>query len=310
MERTGSLLSSGARITEMPVAAPRWNPTMCAPSSCPSSLANWINCTNCHSVWEAFQESANQRHYLVMHGTGLGTFHHLITHRMYIGNDGQSTTSGLMYLDLEQQTHDWVRRFIANLVEALSDDNSSGQLRHSWSTASTSSSTIPPVDNNAHMQLEFDMLNQIQHAPAINEEAVAVPQTDRDQAPHQPIIQQAVENSQDDDIFDGTSWHGLNPPTMDSSNLSVQDGESSAAEYRSLLAEQLKKLSSMSMADVINLLHLSKEDAAKQLKISPSSLQRLCRKNDAGRWPSRKINALTSQIEKLEQAAMRNVGTT
>ncbi|TVU32357.1 hypothetical protein EJB05_24082 [Eragrostis curvula] len=154
------------------------------------------------------------------------------------------------------------------------------------------------------------MLKQILYGPATNDEAVAVPQTDPDQAPHQPIIQQAVENSHDDDIFDGTSWHGLNPPTMDSSNLCVQDGESSAAEYPSLLTEQRKRLASMSMANVINLLHLSKEEAAKQLNISASSLQRLFRKNNAGRWPGRRINALTSQIEKLEQAALSNVGTT
>ncbi|TVU03931.1 hypothetical protein EJB05_50514 [Eragrostis curvula] len=272
-----------------------------------------VDCTNCDTVWEALQESANHRHHLVLHGNGLGTFYHLITDRMYIGDGVQSTTSQQMYLDLEQRPFDWVRRFIANLVEALSDD-SSGQLKHSWTTSwsadSTRSSITPPVENAAHRQLELDMLKKILHAPATNEEAVAVPQTDPDQAPHQPIIQQAVENSHDDDIFDGTSWHGLNPPTTDSSNLSVQDGESSAAEYPSLLAEQRKRLSNMSMADVIKLLHLSKEDAAKQLKISATSLQRLCRKNDAGRWPGRSINALSSKIKKLEQAALRNVGTT
>ncbi|TVT98202.1 hypothetical protein EJB05_56521, partial [Eragrostis curvula] len=274
-----------------------------------------VDCTNCDTVWEALQESANHRHHLVVHGNGIGTFHHLITDRLYIGDDGQSTRNEQMYLDLEQRTFDWVRRFIANLVEALSD-NSSGQLKHSWITScaadSPSSSTTPPVNNAAHGQLELDMLKQILHAPATNDEAVAVPQTDRDQAPHQPTIQQAVENSQDDDIyiFDGTSWHGLNPPTTDSSNLTVQDGEYSAAAYPSLLAEQRKRLSSMSMADVIKLLHLSREDAAKQLKISASSLQRLCRKNDAGRWPGRNINALSSKIKKLEQAALRNVGTT
>ncbi|KAK3156708.1 hypothetical protein QOZ80_2AG0110770 [Eleusine coracana subsp. coracana] len=270
-----------------------------------------LDCTNCHTVRELLHESANHKLYLILHGgADHGTFHHLITYRTNIGADGQTTTNEHMYLDLYQHRDSWVQSFIAKCVEALGNDNS-GQLIDSWSTLGAAAcsinnnSTFPVVNNDAHAALELDMLKKILSTSLTNDEAPPP------NGPLQEITPQELENSQEGQTLNTPDWHELNLPILDSSNLSVvQDGgPSSPAECLSLLGEQRKRISSMTMADTLNLLHMSREDAAKHLRISSSSLKRLWNKNGTHRWPGRRINSLNKKIKKLEDAARKNGGT-
>nr|CAB3449756.1 unnamed protein product [Digitaria exilis] len=57
-------------------------------------------------------------------------------------------------------------------------------------------------------------------------------------------------------------------------------------------------------------MYMNREDAAKELNISSTSLKRLCRMNNTNCWPARKIIAINNKIKKLEEAALRNVGPT
>jgi hypothetical protein len=45
----------------------------------------------------------------------------------------------------------------------------------------------------------------------------------------------------------------------------------------------------MTMADAMELFHLSRKDAANHLNISSSSLKRLCNRNGGHRWPARRV---------------------
>ncbi|KAJ1253493.1 hypothetical protein BS78_K249000 [Paspalum vaginatum] len=74
-------------------------------------------------------------------------------------------------------------------------------------------------------------------------------------------------------------------------------------------SQQRQRIAQTTMQDIMSCMHMSSEDAAKQLKISTTSLKRLCRKNNTDRWPARTINSLENKIKKLEQAAQKNVGT-
>jgi hypothetical protein len=91
------------------------------------------------------------------------------------------------------------------------------------------------------------------------------------------------------------------------------------------------------MEDVLNRMHMTRKDAAKELNISATSLKRLCRKNNTNRWPGRKVRyifekfsylcvcvcvfkchsfgccsvqiiSINNKIKKLEEAARKNVG--
>lgn len=63
--------------------------------------------------------------------------------------------------------------FIANCAEVLRNDTS-GQLKDSWSTSGTAASrntvttTLPAVNNDAHMELEIDMLKKILSTASTN----------------------------------------------------------------------------------------------------------------------------------------------
>lgn len=91
---------------------------------------------------------------------------------------------------------------------------------------------------------------------------------------------------------DAPGGHELNLPILDSYNndlyVQVEKGPSSAAECHPSLAERRKRIAGMSMADAINLMHMTRGDAAKLLNISCSSLKRLCKRNGL-RWPGRKV---------------------
>ncbi|KAK3152842.1 hypothetical protein QOZ80_2BG0164260 [Eleusine coracana subsp. coracana] len=243
-----------------------------------------LDCTKCHTVRELVHESANHKLHLILHGgADHGTFHHLITYRVNIGADGQTTTNEHMYLNLHQHTDSWVQSFIAKCVETLGNDNS-GQLIDSWSTlgaaaCSDNNSTFPVVKNDAHAALELDMLKKILSTSLTNDEAPSP------NGPLQEITPQELENSQEGQTLNIPDWHELNLPKLDSSNISVvQDGgPGSPAQCLSQLGEQRKRISNMTMADTLNLLHMSREDAAKHLKISSSSLKRLWNKNGTHR---------------------------
>jgi hypothetical protein len=64
-----------------------------------------------------------------------------------------------------------VQSFIDNCVQALEND-SSGQLKDSWSEFSAAactnniSATFPSMNNTAHMELEIDMLKKILSTPS------------------------------------------------------------------------------------------------------------------------------------------------
>ncbi|XP_066351463.1 uncharacterized protein [Miscanthus floridulus] len=266
-----------------------------------------LDCSKCRSVREVLHESANHKLYFVVHvGDPAGTFQHAIIDRAYINASGQTILNELMYVDLRERTHGCVRNFIANSVEMLKNDTS-GQLTDSCSTSQ--------ANNAMHIQLEIDMLKEILSAPSSNTEAVGLSQSGP-KGPHQTVTRadENTNNADDTVLINAANWPVFSPAILESSEVSVQHGmswssDASATGYESLLAKQRRTISQLTMKDIANLMHMSKKDAAKEMNISVTSLKRLCRKNNTDRWPARKINSLDSQIKKLEQAALRNVGT-
>ncbi|WVZ96878.1 hypothetical protein U9M48_042460 [Paspalum notatum var. saurae] len=273
-----------------------------------------LDCSKCRSVREVLHESANHKLYFIVHVAESGTFQHAIIDRLYIDADGQSILNELMYHDLSQHTYEWVHNFIANSVVVLENDTS-GQLKDSCPTFCTNTSTSP-ANTDTHKDLEMDMLKQLFSASAANStEAAGVPQSVVCPESPQPPVTQAEENITNgnaDGMLNAANWPGLvSPAVLESSQVSVQDGVSSASATgtESLQAKQRQRIAQMTMQDIMSCIHMSREDAAKQLNISTTSLKRLCRKNNTDRWPARMINSLENKIKKLEQAARKNAGT-
>nr|CAB3449697.1 unnamed protein product [Digitaria exilis] len=260
-----------------------------------------LDCSNCRSVRDVLHESANNRLYFDVHIADPGTFQHAIFDRTYVDTDGQTVLNELVYLDLRQRMPEWVQNFIHNNVEMLKNDTS-GQLKDSLNTINT-----PAANNNdAHKELELAMLKQI-FSTAANTEAVAP-----EFAPGPSQLATARNINADGILFDA-GRPGLSPAILESCQVSVQDGASSASDtdYSLLANKQRNRISQLSMEDIIRLMHMNREDAAKELNISSTSLKRLCRKNNTSRWPARKqIIVINNKIKKLEEAALRNVGTT
>ncbi|CAN6244127.1 unnamed protein product [Urochloa humidicola] len=263
-----------------------------------------LDCSNCRSVREMLHESANHKVHFIVHVSDPQTFQHAIFDRTYIdATNGQTILNEMVYLDLRQRTPEWVQNFIANSVEMLKNDTS-GQLKD----CSTSS------DNyyDPHRELEMDMLTKIFSSLTAPTEAVApqfVPE-----AP-QPATR-ADENTNADEyiLFDDAAnmpWAGLSPAILESYQVPVQEGESSASVTdNNPLAKQRTRISDVDMEEILKCIHMSKKDAAKELNISSTSLKRLCRRYNTHRWPARKIISINNKIKKLEQAAQRNVGMT
>nr|TKW38786.1 hypothetical protein SEVIR_1G138400v2 [Setaria viridis] len=271
-----------------------------------------LDCSNCRSVREMLHEGANHKLHFDVHVVELGTFQHAIFDRTYIDANGETILNEKVYFDLRQRTHEWVQNFIDNRVEMLKNDTS-GQLKDSCSTFSAAVCTnisMPANNDDAHRELEMDMLRKIFSSPTAPTEAVG-PQFAPEGA--QPATRAEENINADDILFDAANWPGagLSPAILESCQIAVQDGVSSAsaADY-SLLEKERKRNSDVAMEDILKCLHMSKKDAAKKLNISSTSLKRLCRKNNTNRWPGRKIISIDNKIKKLEQAAQRNVGTT
>ena len=83
------------------------------------------------------------------------------------------------------------------------------------------------------------------------------------------------------------------PAILESFQVAVQDGVSGTSASH-LPAKQRKRMSGFPMEDVLNRMHMTKKDAAKELNISATSLKRLCRKNNTNRWPGRKVLTFSS----------------
>ncbi|KAF8644464.1 hypothetical protein HU200_066459 [Digitaria exilis] len=232
-----------------------------------------LDCSNCRSVRD------------VLHESGKNTIAQIIP----------TYTSCL-----RQRMPEWVQNFIHNIVEMLKNDTS-GQLKDSSNNINT-----PAANNNdPHKELELAMLKQI-FSTAANTEAVAP-----EFAPG-PSQLATTRNINADGILFDAGRPGLSPAILESCQASVQDGASGASDtdYNLLANKQRNRISQFSMEDIIRLMHMNREDAAKELNISSTSLKRLCRKNNTSRWPARKIIAINNKIKKLEEAAVRNVGAT
>ncbi|KAJ1262041.1 hypothetical protein BS78_09G076800 [Paspalum vaginatum] len=273
-----------------------------------------LDCSKCRSVREVLHESANHKLYFIVHVAESGTFQHAIIDRLYIDADGQTILNELMFHDLSQHTYEWVHNFIANSVEVLKND-ASGQLKDSCPTFCTNTSTSP-ANNDTHKDLEMDMLRQLLSASAANstEDAGIAQSGVGPEAPQPPVTraEENITNVNADGMLNSDNLPGLaTPAVLESSQVSVQHGVSSASATgsESLLAKQRQRIAQTTMQDIMSCMHMSSEDAAKQLKISTTSLKRLCRKNNTDRWPARTINSLENKIKKLEQAAQKNVGT-
>ncbi|RLM78975.1 hypothetical protein C2845_PM12G12680 [Panicum miliaceum] len=270
-----------------------------------------LDCSNCRSVREVLHESANPKLHFAVHVADPGTFQHAIFDRTYIDADGQIILNEMCYLDLRQRTHEWVKEFIANTVEMLNEDTS-GQLRKDSSSAfhsavCTNAST--PAENDAHRELELDMLKHIFSSPTAPTEAVA-PQF-APEAP-QPARRAEENNNADGSLLGAANWHGAaglsRPAILESFQVAVQYHGVGSCTSASHLAKQRKRTSGFPMEDVLNRMHMTRKDAAKELNISATSLKRLCRKNNTNRWPGRKIISINNKIKKLEEAARKNVG--
>ncbi|RLN07270.1 hypothetical protein C2845_PM11G15780 [Panicum miliaceum] len=263
-----------------------------------------LDCTNCRSVREVLHESANHKLHFAVHVADPGTFKHAIYDRTYIDADGQIILNEMCYLDLRQRMHEWVKEFISNTVEMLKEDTS-GQLKDSCSTNAST-----PADNDEHRELELDMLKHIFSSPTPPTEAVAPRDQFAPEAP-QPARRWAEENiNADGSLLGAANWHGaglIRPAILEYfQQVAVQDHGVSGTSA-SHLAKPRKRTSGFPMEDVLNRMHMSKKDAAKELNISATSLKRLCRKNNT-RWPGRKIISINNKIKKLEEAAHKNVG--
>ncbi|CAN6278392.1 unnamed protein product [Urochloa humidicola] len=266
-----------------------------------------LDCSNCRSVREMFHESANHKLHFDVHVAGHETFQHAIFDRTYIDANGQTILNEMVYLDFRRSTHEWVHNFIANCVKMLKNDTS-GQLTNS---CSTSSAVVCTNNDDPHRKIEMDMLKQIFSSPTDPNEAV--PPQFAPEAP-QPATRAEENTNAEDILLDAANrpWAGLSPAILESYQVAVQEGESSASatDNYHLLAKQRKRISDVSMEDILKCIHMSKKDAAKELNISSTSLKRLCRKYNTHRWPARKIISINNKIKKLEQAAQRNVGIT
>lgn len=133
-------------------------------------------------------------------------------------------------------------------------------------------------------------------------EAVGVPKLGPEA--HHQTATQADENTNANDIVLSAAANdlpGFSPVILESSQVSVGDGITSSSssvsstECESQLAKQRQRISQLTMEDIAKLMHLSKKDAAKELKISTTSLKRLCRKNNTDRWPARKVRIYSSK---------------
>lgn len=167
-----------------------------------------------------------------------------------------------------------------------------------------SSAEAPPPNNDAHTELELDMLRLILSTPAANgvgAEAAAP-------AASQPVTQ-AEENTNAADTDVAFDWAGFQPEILESSHCRAYDPESSTSAllYPSLVEKQHEReqarLSKLSTDDAAKFFDKNKEDAAKELKLSSASLKLLCRKDNTYRMHSRRINDINRKMTKLERTA-------
>ncbi|CAN6582964.1 unnamed protein product [Malus baccata var. baccata] len=65
------------------------------------------------------------------------------------------------------------------------------------------------------------------------------------------------------------------------------------------LAAQRERTANMSLDDLRGYFHLPIQKAARRLKVCPTVVKRICRRNGLNRWPSRKIRSINRQISRL-----------
>ncbi|KAL1552317.1 hypothetical protein AAHA92_13128 [Salvia divinorum] len=78
---------------------------------------------------------------------------------------------------------------------------------------------------------------------------------------------------------------------------------------KSHVASQRERAGKMRLRDLAKYFHLPINDAAKEMKLCPSAIKSVCRKEGLNRWPHRKIKSIQNEIAKVSRSISSAGGT-
>ncbi|KAK3137254.1 hypothetical protein QOZ80_5BG0449850 [Eleusine coracana subsp. coracana] len=197
-----------------------------------------LDCTRCHTVREVIHQSDHRKLSFIVHTADQGSFLHAIIHRMSPGANGQFITDQLAYVDFCNHTTSSVRDFIESSVEDLREIFS-----ERVQDLSSNISAAPPIDDDSHVELEINTMENIPSPTAVDDAnaAEAAPRS-----PLQPVMEEvqtinapeasfkdfplpvtlAEENNNAESKFKPTDMLGFIPDILESSHVKPYDPDS------------------------------------------------------------------------------------
>lgn len=75
---------------------------------------------------------------------------------------------------------------------------------------------------------------------------------------------------------------------------------------RRSLAKQRERTAKMKLEDLTGYFHLPIEEAAREIKVCPTVIKKICRRSDVKRWPHRKVKSIQKKISNLREILNRS----